>query len=42
VQIKRGEELLVDVKTTWILIDKVNNRPVRISAEVLEALKANK
>ena len=41
VQIKRGEELLVDVKTTWILIDKVNNRPVRISAEVLEALKAN-
>ena len=39
VQIKRGEELLVDVKTTWILIDKVNNRPVRISPEVLEALK---
>ena len=40
VQIKRGEELLVDVKTTWILIDKVNNRPVRISPEVLEVLKA--
>ncbi len=40
VQIKRGEELLVDVKTTWILIDKVNNRPARISPEVLEVLKA--
>jgi len=42
VQIKKGEELLVDVKTTWILIDKEKNRPMRISEEVLEALKPNK
>jgi acyl-CoA thioester hydrolase len=39
VQIKKGEELLVDVKTTWLLIDSEKNRPVRISGEVLEALK---
>jgi len=39
VQIKKGEELLVDVKTTWLLIDSEKNLPVRISGEVLEALK---
>lgn len=41
VQIRKGEELLVDVKTTWILIDSKKMRPVRIADEVLQTLRGN-
>jgi len=41
VQIRKGDELLVDVKTTWILIDSEKMRPVRITEEIIQALRGN-
>lgn len=41
VQIRKGEELLVDVKTTWILVDSEKMRPVRITEEIIQALRGN-
>lgn len=34
--IKRGDELLVEVKSSWCCIDSVNHRPVRLALTIAE------
>lgn len=39
--IKREEDILVEAKSTWCLINAENNRPVRIENQVLKLLYPN-
>jgi acyl-CoA thioester hydrolase len=37
VDIKRGDDILVSAKTTWVMVDAKSLRPMRVPADVISA-----